>query len=427
MARWLRSLPAAFGAAVMLALGIAAWLGGTASLPGMASRAHAAAPPETPEQQVTLAWEDADGQTRAGTIAKDKLEAFVERQSDAVARERYQARIEATDQLDSEMKAIFAVIRHRVPHYADWYYRYPTKYVLMSRALRIGLQHVVQDQSAQPHPSDFIHTIETKLSEYLQREFARQVLLPAWTEEQVETAYSKMLEKVRARWGAFDKNQKKQLAEFLQQQAKPVAAATAIGAGRSDRPPPPPMLEAQRHEEVKDVYAFRQGLLQIKVQRPRMAPSTSAPAAKEGEEDANEGQDKVAQAILDLFNAIVTPVASRVGDLVIGVTAGGVAGAMAGGSTLQMAGMAGAATGAATVAPVAAVFGGLVTIGTDFAASKFEERLTRPSFEENITQIVITTEDSVEKTLIGLLDQHLDALQSDSKANSAIDRLVMTQ
>src|SRR5262249_15182327 len=153
------------------------------------------------------------------------------------------------------------------------------------------------------------------------------------------------------RWTAFDENQKKQLVEFLQQQTRPADPATALAAGRSDRPPPPPMLETQRHGEVKDVYGFRQGVLQIKVERPRQASDTQH-AAGQDQQGEGEGQDKVTQAILDLFNAIVAPIASRVGDLVIGVTAGGVAGAMAGGSTLQMAGMVGSATGA-SVAPIA--------------------------------------------------------------------------
>src|SRR5262249_48697598 len=84
MARWFRSVSEALGATVVVALGIAGavWLvGGDVPLPGLAGSAHAAAPPETPEQQVTLAWRDDDGQTRAGTIAKDKLVAFAARQS----------------------------------------------------------------------------------------------------------------------------------------------------------------------------------------------------------------------------------------------------------------------------------------------------------------------------------------------------------
>jgi hypothetical protein len=182
------------------------------------------------------------------------------------------------------------------------------------------------------------------------------------------------------------------------------------------------MLGWRRHEDVREVYAFRRGLITITVDRPR-APGGPPAAQPSLADDTEESADKAAEVMVNLFTAIVDPVASRTADLLVSVTAGGVAGAMAGASGLTMVGMAGTASGIA-IAPFGALFGGVISLSTDFAASKFEERLNRPSFEQNMLQIVNASEDAVTETLTSVLDEHIDAFHADVLANTSIGRLV---
>jgi hypothetical protein len=389
-------------------------------------RALAATPTEEPAGRVLLAWRDSAGKVRAATIEKAKITTFLTKQSVAVARESEQVRARAHEKLTDETNAAFVAVRKRVPLYADWYFAYRTKYVLMSRAVRAGLTHVTVDMETKPHKADFIHAIEISLSTYLRREFAEKVVTPIHTQEQIEAAFEATLAVVRENWVTFLKSQDEQLLEFIKQEATPVDPSTALNLGREDRAPLPPMLGSMYHRDVFDAVTFRRGMLQIAVKRPRA--TAGGPASAETKtDDLDEGQDKIAQVMVNLFSSIVDPVAARGGDLLVSVAAGGIAGAMAGGSNLTIVGVAGAATGAAAIAPLAALFGGVISLSTDFAASKFEERLTRPSFEKDVTEIVTSTQEAVDRTLARVLDEHITAWRTDVSANTSIDRLVVAQ
>jgi hypothetical protein len=324
------------------------------------------------------------------------------------------------------MNTAFVAVRERIPLYANWYFAYRTKYVLMSRAIRAGLTHVTVDAETEPHKPDFIHAVEISLSAYLRRVFAKKVLVPLRTQGQIEAAFGNTLVMVHEDWAVFLERQDKELLEFVRREATPVDPSTALSLGREDRAPLPPMLGSTHHQDVFDTFTFRRGMLQLAVERPRAR--AGGPAATEIKpDDVDDGQDKIAQVMVDLFTSIVDPVAARGGDLLVSVAAGGIAGAMAGGSNLTIVGVAGAATGAISIAPLAALFGGVISLSTDFAASKFEERLTRPSFEKSITEIVASIQDSVDQTLAQLLDEHIEAWRADVSANTSINRLVVSQ
>jgi hypothetical protein len=396
------------------------WLACSAGL-GMA-RAWADVPAATPEQEVTLAWRDADGQARAIKIDRAKLAIFREQQTQADDQERYQTRTEAVEALDHDMAAIFTVVRDRVPHYADWYFRYPTKYALMLRAARAALRHVTTDTRTASREGDIIHAVEAALSDYLQRQLAARVLTPARTESEIEAVYDRTLAVEHDKWQVFRAEQDRQLIDFVSREGIPIAPAAALVAGRAALPP---LFLTQHHPDVFDTYVFRSGLLKIRIKRPRVNPRSAAaqPPKMEGEEGRD---DRITGVLVDMFSKIVDPLAARVGDLLIGATAGGVVGAMAGGSSLTVVGMTGAVSGAALV-PLTALFGVAVSLASDYAANEFEESLTRPAFEQNITDIVAATEDSIKRALILTLSEHIDASHDDVIANTAIDRLVITQ
>ena len=411
-------------AALTIALGI----GGESLLhvkPGIGEPAWASSPAGEPNALMTLEWRDDAGKIHAATIEQSKVATFLAQQSTAVAQQRDLMHTAVAGQLTQEIKGTFDVIRNRVPLYADWYFGYWTKYVLMSRALRAALTHATmkmkREDSIGP-AMDLVHSIAASLTEYLKRQFAERVLVPTWSEGQIEASFGRAMTTIHEKWSPFLDNQNRQLVEFVQRESTPIdVSAIPADSSRADRPPPPPLLGSSHHQDVFDVFAFRSGLLKIAVQRPRATLNGPVPD-QEAKGETEEGQDKIAGVIVNLFSAVVDPVAARGGDLVVSVAAGGLAGAV--GSNM---GLAGAAGGAAAVAPVTAVIGGLVSMSTDFAASKFEERLTRPSFEKSISDIVDSIEASVDKTLIAVLDEHIDAWHGDVMADTAINRLEVKQ
>jgi hypothetical protein len=387
---------------------------------------HASKAAGSGAEPVTLAWRDSAGKVSGATVDKDKLTQFMKQQTNAIAAKREDARITCARNMADASAEIFAKVNKRIPKYADWYFQYSTKYVLMSRALRAALVHMTRDLRSTSHEADVIHAIETSLSEYLRWKFVRIVLEPSRTPAAIEAAYARTKAAMHEQWDSFLADQDRQLVDFIRREGTPLDPSAALGLGRADRPPVPSLLVVTHHEDVQDAYSFRRGLLNITVDRPRMAaPPTAAAAQDQAAEDA-EAEDQVTGVIVNLFTAIVDPVASRVGDLVISIAAGGVAGAMAGGSGVAVAGMGGVVSGAAAVAPIAAVLGGVVSISTDFAASRFEESLTRPSFEKDVGDIVETTRAAVNKTLTSLLYEHIDAMNADMAADMAIRRLVVS-
>ena len=413
-------------AALVIVLGIS----GEALLhakPGIAEPAWASTPADEPNSQITLEWRDDTGNIHAATIEKSKITTFLAQQSAAVAKQRDVMHTVVAGKLGEEIKATFDVIRNRVPHYADWYFGYWTKYVLMSQALRAALTHATMNMkySESRGPAlDLAHAVAGSLTEYLKRQFAVRVLVPTWSEGQIEASFARAMVTVHEKWAPFLDNQDRQLVEFVEREATPIDMSTIAASGRADRPPPPPLLGSGHHQDVFDVFAFRSGMIKVAVPRPRATLKGPIPD-QEAKGETEEGQDKITGVIVNLFSAVVDPIAARGGDLVVSIAAGGLAGAV--GSNMGLAGVAGGAAGAAAVAPITAVIGGLVSMSTDFAASKFEERLTRPSFEKSITDIVDSIETSVDKTLISVLDEHIDAWYSDVMADTAIDRLEVKQ
>jgi hypothetical protein len=65
--------------------------------------------------------------------------------------------------------------------------------------------------------------------------------------------------------------------------------------------------------------------------------------------------------------------------------------------------------GIAISAPLGALVGMAMTISTDIATTRLEERLTRASFEQGVRDALAKTNQAVDKTLAALLEEHANA------------------
>ena len=102
------------------------------------------------------------------------------------------------------------------------------------------------------------------------------MLAPSWTAGALEAAYARVTTTVNAQWADYLAQQDRELVDFIQREATTIDASTVLEFGRADRPPLPAMMASMHHQDVRDVYVFRRGLLKVTVERPR-ATSTGVP------------------------------------------------------------------------------------------------------------------------------------------------------
>ena len=148
---------------------------------------------------------------------------------------------------------------------------------------------------------------------------------------------------------------------------------------------------------------------------PEVSQSTGQARRRE---KTPEETDEITHVIVNLFDKLIGPVVSQMGDLAIGVFAGSAASGttvgfgMAGG--LGMAGPPAAfATGVATAVPIGAAIGLAATVAAEMLSNRLEESLNRGEFEEGLRQTVDATENAIETGMIAVLHEHVEAWYAD--------------
>jgi hypothetical protein len=151
-------------------------------------------------------------------------------------------------------------------------------------------------------------------------------------------------------------------------------------------------------------------LLLIRLKVPKSANPHSQPDISE---KTPEEADAITHVIVNLFDKVIGPVVTQMGDLAIGVFAGSAASGTTVGFGMAGVGAMGVTTGVATAVPIGAAIGLAATVAAEMLSNRLEASLSRAEFEENVNRTVDATENAVETKIISVLDEHVEAWYGD--------------
>lgn len=353
-----------------------------------------------------LIWRDAQGAFRKAAVDPVKYEELVAQQRKTLDAARVETRNAAKTRMEADTAAVFSEIEDRVPRYGEWYYRYTTKYLLMTH----GAMGFWSDFRKRPADKPFtateaIELIQDHLAAYLEEQYADKVLDPPITEAKLQSDYERDLAALHEEWRTVIADENRRFAEFLDSQHStivPPGEAGAIGDEKLDWD----FRVGVAHNDAVTVRKFRRGLLTIAVSRPQkyLIPGASTPEPKD---NPTEGADEISHVIVNLFSAVIDPLAAQASALLAGTVAGGLAGAVTGGMITVAPAV---VPGLALSAPlVGAVIGAAITVSTDIASTRLEERMTRPAFEQNLRDTLGKTQKEVADNLVQTLYEHADS------------------
>jgi hypothetical protein len=357
--------------------------------------------PGTVQGPKRLTWRDANGIVHRTTVDGAKYHAFMLATSAALNKARTETADIARAKLQAETALIFADIDDRVPRYASWHFRYTTKYVLMAQAV-YGLW--TRNGGIPVNGEQTIAAIQDYLSHYLEDEYKDRLLHPPETRAKIEAAFERNVADLRSRWMQLIAEQNQRFAEFVAaagRPGKPIDEA-ALGDGKLDWDL---KLDAALPAERITYRIFRSGLLTIKASHPAKLAAGETPADED--DNAKDRAGNVAQVVVTLFSSVIGPLGNESGALLSSMVAGTV-GALAGHSAAVAAGAV-PAGGIALTMPLGALVGVAMTISSDVATTRLEERLARPGFEQSVRDGLSKANQAIDKTLGQLLEEHANA------------------
>jgi len=386
----------------------------------------------------TVVWRDETGAIYRAKVAGGRFADFLRQQHGAVEEVRTETRNQAATEIATALTPVFAEMRTRVPTYADWYFGYTTRYELIAHALIPAIGYLSRSLDGlvgqdPRHEESMVKAIGAHMTEYLQEQYAERVLWPRETEIRLQAIFDKSYGALQARWTRIIAEQRAAMRAFIKEQAgagerlSTDQAAQAAGlkldwdGGRTDG--------SAMHKEGVIEQSFRRGVLSFRVTIPKSAKVPAEPDTGDNtgtdpmSDQAAAENDEITHVIVNLFDKVVGPVVSQMGDLATGIFAGGAAS----GTTLGM-GMAGfgpigpamavgargVATGFATAVPIGGAIGLAATVVAEMLSNRLEAALTRDEFEENIRQTVGATENAVETKMISFLHAHIAAWYADA-------------
>jgi hypothetical protein len=354
-----------------------------------------------------LVWRDSRGMTRRAAIDPVKYEALVAQEQKTLHAALIETRAAARTRIEADTAAVFSDIEDRVPQYGEWYYRYTTKYLLMTH----GAMGFWRDFWNRPDDKPFalaeaIELIQDHLTGYLEQQYADKVLHPPDTEAKLQAAYDRDFAMLRAEWETIVGDEKQRFAKFLEAQNGTVVPPGESAALDDEKLDWNFAAGAPVHKDSVTVRKFRRGLLTIAISRPSKYITPGTPTPEPGE-DPTEGTDEISHVISNLFSAVIDPLASQLSALLAGTVAGGFAGSITGGlMTVPVA----ATPGLVLSAPlVGAAIGAAITVGTDITSTRLEERMTRAAFEQSLRDTLEKTKKEITDDLVAALNEHVDA------------------
>ncbi len=360
-------------------------------------------------------WRDEAGVLYRAKVGGGRLDQFLAQRHAALEAARSGSRDQAAAEILAALKPVFADMTARVPGYADWYFSYTTKYELMGHALLPAFDYLSRslDRFRGQDPGQvesLVKLIGTHMVEYLKEQYAQRVVRPREAEIRLQAAFDNSYGVLQAHWARILVEQRGAMRAFIKEQAgaaERLSAEQAAGLkldwdGRRGE-------GTAMHKDVMIDQSFREGLLSVRLKIPKSASAQVKPDIKE---NTAEQTDDITHVIMNLFDKVVGPVVSQMGDLAVGV----IAGSAASGTTAGF-GMAGTpmvvATGVATAAPIGAAIGLAATVAAEMLSNRLEESLSRAEFEENLRQTVDAMENAIETKMISVLDEHVAAWYAD--------------
>jgi hypothetical protein len=363
----------------------------------------------------TVVWREETGAIYRAKVVDGRFDQFLRQRNEALEALRTDSRNQAASEILAALKPVFAGMKARVPGYADWYFGYTTRYQLMAHALLPALVHLSRklDFFSEQNPRQqrsLVQSIGAHMVAYLEEQYADRVVRPAEAEIRLQATFDKSYDTLHAHWASIVAEQSGAMRVFIAQQsgsAERLSADQTTGL-RLDWDGSRDDGTAMHQDRVID-QSFRGGLLSVRLKVPK---PDKAPVKPDLSETTSAEADQITQVIMNLFDKVVGPVVSQMGDLAIGVFAG----SAASGTTVGF-GMAGApifvTAGVGTAVPLGAAIGLAATIAAEMLSNRMEEALDRPKFEESVGQTVDAMENSIETKMISVLDEHVDASYSD--------------
>ena len=139
-----------------------------------------------------------------------------------------------------------------------------------------------------------------------------------------------------------------------------------------------------------------------------------APAELDARETSRVDSDKIRNTIVTMFDKLVGTVVSQMGNLALGIFAGGTAGGSVGlGFGMSAVPGAAASGGFAAAVPIGAVIGFATTVAAEMITNRLQASLTRQEFENTLRQSVDATENAAETAMIAVLHQQIEAWYAD--------------
>jgi len=361
----------------------------------------------------TVVWRDETGAVFRGRVDAREFALFLNARREALDAVRSETREQASAEILAALRPVFADMKDRVPDYADWYSSYATTYELVAQGLLAALDYLGRSLDIfSPQQDSLYGVMAARLVEYLQEQYAEQVVRPEATQVRLQTAFDTSYAKLRAHWERLIAGQRQAMRQFIQQDAStPQRLSPEQAAGvtldwdgqRDDR--------AVMHEDVSVEQGFRRGLLTVRLKLP---PSGRAPPELDARDTSRADSDKIRGTIMTMFDKLVGTVVSQMGSLALGIFAGGTAGGSVG-LGLGMPAIPGAAvsSGIATTIPIGAVIGFATTIVAEMISNRVQASLTRQAFEDTLQQSVDATENAAETAMIAVLHQQIEAWYAD--------------
>jgi hypothetical protein len=390
--------------AVIVALTVA---GGALSLAdGMhpAWRSFVASVSPGPPPKIVL-WRDAEGAIRKAAVDPIKYEELVTRQRLTLDAARIDTRADARTRIEADIAAVFSEIEDRIPQYGEWYYRYTTKYVLMTHgAMGFWNEFWGRDRDTPFTTAEIIGLIRQHLEAYLDARYAADVLHPFVTEAKLQSSYERDLAMLHLDWGKIVADENQRFAEFLDTQSSTIVPPEE-SVGIDDR-----KLDwdfrsnGHIHEDRMTVRKFRRGLITLTINQPKKYIVPGTPPA---EPEPDEGNDEISHVIINLFSAVIDPLSSQLSALLAGTIAGGLASNV---TSAILTVPPAVVPGLAFSAPlIGAAIGAAITVSTDIAATRLEEHMTRAAFEQNLRDTLVKTQKAISDNLVAALHEHANA------------------
>jgi hypothetical protein len=403
----------------LAALAAAAVIGGYVALgprPGPNVAPIGTAPP-APVASATardsVFWHDETGVVFRAKVDAREFGQFLRARREALDAARSETREQASAEILAALRPVFADMKDRVPGYADWYSSYATSYELVAQGLLAAVEYLGRSLDIFSSQQESLYAVmATRLVEYLQDQYADQVVRPQATQVRLQTAFDTSYAKLRAYWERLIADQRQAMRQFIQQAAgtpqrlspEQAAGATIDWDGQRD-------ARAVMHEDVSVEQGFRRGLLTVRLKLP---PAGRAPEELDTRDTSRADSDKIRGTIVAMFDKLVGTVVSQMGSLALGIFAGGTAGGSVG-LGLGMPAIPGAAvsSGIATTIPIGAVIGFATTIVAEMISNRVQASLTRQAFEDTLQQSVDATENAAETAMIAVLHQQIEAWYAD--------------